>query len=130
MRLLSLGEGHETALQAPVKPRRRKTAVKGRGASKSAQILGAGTKEPEVAQLVRERDQALEQLSAASEVLKIISFSPAICGLCLMLLLKTLLACVTALMSTFSCVKVIWCATSRTMEASFRPLPLWAEPGR
>jgi len=41
----------------PVKPRRRKTAVKGR-------------------QLVRERDQALEQLAAASEVLKIISSSP------------------------------------------------------
>ena len=63
-----------SAASAPVKPRRRKTAVKGRGASKSA--LGAGSKEPEVAQLVRERDQALEQLSAASEVLKIISSSP------------------------------------------------------
>jgi class 3 adenylate cyclase/putative methionine-R-sulfoxide reductase with GAF domain len=63
-----------SAASAPVKPRRRKTAVKGRGASKSA--LGAGTEEPEVAQLVRERDQALEQLSAASEVLKIISSSP------------------------------------------------------
>jgi class 3 adenylate cyclase/putative methionine-R-sulfoxide reductase with GAF domain len=62
------------AASAPVKPRRRKTAVRGRGASKSA--LGAGSKEPEVAQLVRERDQALEQLSAASEVLKIISSSP------------------------------------------------------
>jgi class 3 adenylate cyclase len=59
-----------------VKPRRRKTAGKGRSASKSAQTVGAGIKEPEVAQLIRERDQALEQLSAASEVLKIISFSP------------------------------------------------------
>jgi adenylate cyclase len=65
-----------SAASAPVKPRRRKTAVKGRGAAKSAQILGAATKESEVAQLVRERDQALEQLSAASEVLKIISSSP------------------------------------------------------
>ena len=65
-----------SAGSALVKPRRRKTAVKGRSASKSAQIVGAGIKEPEVAQLVRERDQALEQLSAASEVLKIISSSP------------------------------------------------------
>jgi len=65
-----------SAASAAVKPRRRRTAAKGRGASKSAQILGADTKEPEVAQLVRERDQALEQLSAASEVLKIISSSP------------------------------------------------------
>ena len=64
-----------SAASAPVKPRRRKTAVKGRGAAKSVQILGAATKESEVAQLVRERDQALEQLSAASEVLKIISSS-------------------------------------------------------
>src|SRR5499427_7213871 len=60
----------------PVKPRRRKTAVKGRSASKSAQIVGADIKQHEVAQLIRERDQALEQLSAASEVLKIISSSP------------------------------------------------------
>ena len=60
----------------PVKPRRRKTAVKGRSASKSAQIVGADIKQHEVAQLVRERDQALEQLAAASEVLKIISSSP------------------------------------------------------
>jgi len=59
----------------PVKPRRRKTAVKGRSASKSAQIVGH-IKQHEVAQLVRERDQALEQLAAASEVLKIISSSP------------------------------------------------------
>jgi adenylate cyclase len=65
-----------SAASAPDKPRRRKTAVKNRGASKSVPILGAGSKEPEVAQLVRERDQALEQLSAASEVLKIISSSP------------------------------------------------------
>ena len=65
-----------SAGSALVKPRCRKTAVKGRSASKSAQTVGAGTKEPEVAQLVRERDQALEQLSAASEVLKIISSSP------------------------------------------------------
>jgi adenylate cyclase len=65
-----------SAASTPVKPRRRKTAVKGRGAAKSVQILGAATKESEVAQLVRERDQALEQLSAASEVLKIISSSP------------------------------------------------------
>jgi class 3 adenylate cyclase len=54
----------------------RKTAAKGRGGSKPAQIIGAGKKEPVIAQLVRERDQALEQLSAASEVLKIISSSP------------------------------------------------------
>jgi hypothetical protein len=62
-----------TARSASVKPRRRKAAVKGRNAPKSAQIAGAG---PKLAQLVRERNQALEQLSAASEVLKIISASP------------------------------------------------------
>src|SRR5262249_6394828 len=59
-----------------VKPRRRKTAVKGRSRSKSAPVVDAGIKNPDSAQLIRERDQALEQLSAASEVLKIISSSP------------------------------------------------------
>jgi len=59
-----------------VKPRRRKTAVKGRSRSKSAPVVDAGIKKPDSAQLIRERDQALEQLSAASEVLKIISSSP------------------------------------------------------
>ena len=63
-----------SAGSAPLKLR--KTAAKGRGGSKPAQIIGAGKKEPVIAQLVRERDQALEQLSAASEVLKIISSSP------------------------------------------------------
>jgi class 3 adenylate cyclase len=65
-----------SAGSAAVRSRRRKTAVKGRSASKSAQIVDAGIKAPKIAQLVRERDQALEQLSAASEVLKIISSSP------------------------------------------------------
>src|SRR5215813_15325507 len=59
-----------------VKPRRRKTAVKGRSRSKSVPVVDAGIKKPDAAQLIRERDQALEQLSAASEVLKIISSSP------------------------------------------------------
>ena len=61
-------------------------------------------------------NRQLQQTCCASLVLR-----PAICGLHLMLLLKMLLACVTASTLTFDCVKPIWCATSRTMEAPFQP---------
>jgi GAF domain-containing protein len=67
----------------PVKARSRKTATpKRRNAPKSADdrsssAAGQKTKtESEVARLSRERDEALEQLSAASDVLKVISASP------------------------------------------------------
>jgi GAF domain-containing protein len=64
----------------PAKTRRRKTVtLKRRNAPKAVRGRGlsaAASQETEVALLARERDEALEQLSAASEVLKVISSSP------------------------------------------------------
>ena len=63
----------------PVKTRRRKTVtLKRRNAPKAAvrRSSSAADKQTKVARLTRERDEALEQLSAASEVLKVISSSP------------------------------------------------------
>jgi len=62
-----------------VKPRGRKPrSVRRRSAPKTARSISpsVANKEIEVAQVVRERDDALEQLSAASEVLGVISSSP------------------------------------------------------
>jgi two-component system NtrC family sensor kinase len=63
----------------PVKARRRKTAAGKRSiAPKVAghRTVNASGRETDVAQLARDRDEALEQLSAASEVLDVISSSP------------------------------------------------------
>ena len=61
----------------PVKTRRR-TTLKRRNTAKA--IVGrsssAVSQKTKVALLARERDEALEQLSAATEVLKVISSSP------------------------------------------------------
>ena len=51
-------------------------ALKRRGAAKAARHAPAAGKETNVARLTRERDEALEQLAATSEVLKVISGSP------------------------------------------------------
>ena len=61
----------------PVKTRRRET-LKRRNTAKAVVRRSSSTVSPEttVALLSRERDEALEQLSAASEVLKVISSSP------------------------------------------------------
>jgi GAF domain-containing protein len=62
---------------APVKARRRK-AVKRRNAPKAVvrRSSPAVGQETQIALLTRERDEALEQLSAASEILKVIRSSP------------------------------------------------------
>jgi GAF domain-containing protein len=61
----------------PVKTRRRKTAARKRGnAPKVARHHSPPAGQETVARLTRERDEALEQLSAASQVLKVISSSP------------------------------------------------------
>jgi hypothetical protein len=61
----------------PVKARRHK-AIKRRHAPKAVRCHSSSAvgQETKVALLTRERDEALEQLSAASEVLKVISSSP------------------------------------------------------
>jgi GAF domain-containing protein len=60
----------------PPKARQRKTEALKRGNAAKPVRPSAGGQESEVAQFKRERDEALEQLSAASEVLKVISSSP------------------------------------------------------
>jgi len=62
----------------PAKTRRRKPAAsKSRNVPKAVTRRGsAPSKKTNVALLTRERDEALEQLSAASEILKVISSSP------------------------------------------------------
>ncbi len=63
----------------PVKAQRRSTAtLKRRNAPKSARGRSSSVagQETEVAQLTRQRDEALQQLSATSEILKVISSSP------------------------------------------------------
>src|SRR6516162_11386839 len=68
-----------TAGDQPAKSRRRKTlTLKRRNARKAKQAPSpsASSAEAKIAQLTRERDDALEQQRAAAEVLKIISASP------------------------------------------------------
>ncbi len=63
----------------PVKMRRHKTAARKRGnASKAVRRRrsSAVSQDTKVALLTRERDEAVEQLSAASKILKVISSSP------------------------------------------------------
>jgi GAF domain-containing protein len=54
---------------------RRRNALKRRGAPKARRRPPAASKETNVARLTRERNEALEQLAATSEVLKVISSS-------------------------------------------------------
>jgi GAF domain-containing protein/anti-sigma regulatory factor (Ser/Thr protein kinase) len=60
----------------PVKTRRRKTAARKRDNAPKAVVRRSSSAVGHVALLTHERDEALEQLSAASEVLKVISSSP------------------------------------------------------
>src|SRR5215470_15110156 len=60
------------------KPHRRKSAKRQRGSSPSAshRRSSVADQKTKLARLTRERNEALEQLAAASEVLKVISSSP------------------------------------------------------
>src|SRR5262245_15461047 len=55
---------------------RRRKALKRRVAPKAARQTPVAGKETNIARMTRERDEALEQLAATSEVLKVISGSP------------------------------------------------------
>src|SRR5262249_7394409 len=60
----------------PVKPRPRKAATRKHPNAPKPVHSSAGGQEAEVARFKRERDEALEQLSAASEIINVISSSP------------------------------------------------------
>ena len=61
----------------PVKARRRKAAtLKHLTAPKAVRSSSYATHETEVARVIRERDEALEQLAAISDILGVISNSP------------------------------------------------------
>jgi two-component system, NtrC family, sensor kinase len=69
---------HSKEGREPIKPRRRKTVTRKRSnAPKPASRRSiAGTHKAELAQVIRERDEALEQQAAISDILRVISDSP------------------------------------------------------
>src|SRR6516164_1470715 len=69
---------HSEEGRDPVKARRRKTVTRKRGSAPKAghRRSSASPHETELARVVRERDEALEQQAAISDILRVISDSP------------------------------------------------------
>ena len=107
----------------PVKKRRRKTVTPRRRNVSKTVSSSARIQDADVTQLTRERDEALEQQTATSEVLQVISSSPSE----LDPVLKTILANATRLCQANFGVLLLYEGTEFRVAAAHNPPPAFVE---
>ena len=107
----------------PVKTRRRKTVTPRRRNASKTVSSSARIQDADVTQLTRERDEALEQQTATSEVLQVISRSPSE----LDPVLKTILANATRLCQANFGVLLLYEGTEFRVAAAHNPPPAFVE---